>query len=596
MRTSEKEISFKEVLIFVWRYIARAPFALTAVILIVLCQEATGVAMPYVLGNFTNYLALHTTDHTMSFSGAFSYLIGVTLLGLGFWICQICAHFTYDYFLKFPAMRDAAIDAFARVQNLSTDWHVNSFAGATVRKITRGMWAVESFMDMFYGTYLPLFFTITGMIALVTYRWHSMGLLLGFGALLYIIASAYLVRTFVAPTQMHAANMDTRVGATLADTLSCNATVKSFGGEHTENKKFFDIMHRWRDAAWRNYRTHNITNLVQAFLMTALKISLFVMTVALWAAGHATVGDMVFVIGVYNVVSADLRNIGERLRTTQRATSDLTDMVIFAHTPIDIPDIPNALPLRITKATITFDHITFKYQNQKDTAYKNFSLTLRAGERVALVGHSGSGKSTFVKLIQRLYDPQSGRILIDNQDIKQVTQESLRQQIALVPQEPILFHRSLAENIAYGNPKATKKQIEQAAKLAHAHDFITKLPQKYATLVGERGVKLSGGERQRVAIARAMLAATPILILDEATSSLDSESEKLIQDALHTLLQDKTAIVIAHRLSTIKSVDRILVFDKGQIVEEGTHAQLLRKKSGLYRRLYELQAGGFITE
>ena len=217
-------------------------------------------------------------------------------------------------------------------------------------------------------------------------------------------------------------------------------------------------------------------------------------------------------------------------------------------------------------------------------------MAIRPGERVGLVGHSGSGKTTVVKLIQRLYDVNSGRILIDGQDIADATQASLRAQIAIVQQEPILFHRSLAENIAYARPGASQADIERAAKQASAHDFIVSLPKGYGTLVGERGVKLSGGERQRVALARAFLADAPILILDEATSSLDSESELLIQRAMERLMVGRTTLIIAHRLSTVKSLDRLLVFDKGRIVEEGRHEALVRLNGGIYRRLFERQA------
>ncbi|HEV7285216.1 MAG TPA: ATP-binding cassette domain-containing protein, partial [Kaistia sp.] len=237
-----------------------------------------------------------------------------------------------------------------------------------------------------------------------------------------------------------------------------------------------------------------------------------------------------------------------------------------------------------------FEDVTFHYAGHNTPLYKDFDVTIRAGEKIGLVGHSGSGKTTFVKLIQRLYDVTDGRIVIDGQDIAHVTQSSLRGEIAIVQQEPILFHRSLAENIAYARPGASMAEIIAAAKLANAHDFIERLPQAYSTLVGERGVKLSGGERQRVALARAFLADAPILILDEATSSLDSESEALIQEAMERLMEGRTAIVIAHRLSTVRALDRLLVFDRGQIAEEGTHEALVRIEDGIYRKLFERQA------
>jgi ATP-binding cassette subfamily B protein len=240
---------------------------------------------------------------------------------------------------------------------------------------------------------------------------------------------------------------------------------------------------------------------------------------------------------------------------------------------------------------VRFEDVAFHYGGHETPLYQDFSVLIRGGERVGLVGHSGSGKTTFVKLIQRLYDVSGGRILIDGQDIGQAQQQSLRSQIAIVQQEPILFHRSLSENISYARPDASMEEIEKAARLANAHDFIVALPKGYNTLVGERGVKLSGGERQRIALARAFLADAPILILDEATSSLDSESEALIQAAVERLMKGRTSIVIAHRLSTVRSLDRILVFDKGRIVEEGSHAVLIHKPQGLYRRLFERQNG-----
>lgn len=261
----------------------------------------------------------------------------------------------------------------------------------------------------------------------------------------------------------------------------------------------------------------------------------------------------------------------------------------------EIADKPGAHDLAIRRtslsgAEIAFRDVTFRYHAGERTIYDGLSVDIRPGERVALVGASGSGKSTFVKLIQRLYDVERGAVLIDGQDVAQVTQGSLRRAIALVPQDPILFHRSLAENIAYGKPGATREEIVDAARKAYAHDFIAALPQGYDTLVGERGIKLSGGERQRVAIARAILADSPILILDEATSSLDSVSEHFIQKALETLMEGRTTLTIAHRLATIQKAERILVFDQGKIIEEGTHTELLVQPDSRYRHLYEMQA------
>jgi ATP-binding cassette, subfamily B, bacterial len=280
------------------------------------------------------------------------------------------------------------------------------------------------------------------------------------------------------------------------------------------------------------------------------------------------------------------------VRNLQQSVNELDDVVHFHHMPLGLTDAPDAPALRASRGEIVFDHITFRYGNQPRPLYENFELRIAPGEKVALVGQSGSGKSTFVKLVQRLYDPDDGRILIDGQNVARVTQESVRRAISLVPQEPLLFHRSLAENIAYARPEASRDEVVRAARQAHAHAFIERLGQGYETLVGERGVKLSGGERQRVALARAFLADAPILILDEATSSLGSITETLIQSAIAELIRGRTTIIIAHRLSTIRRVDRILVFRNGAIVEQGTHAQMLERAHGYYRELHAIQLQG----
>jgi ATP-binding cassette subfamily B protein len=300
------------------------------------------------------------------------------------------------------------------------------------------------------------------------------------------------------------------------------------------------------------------------------------------------------VLTTYFVVHGYLRDIGQHIHQLQRAVNEMEEMVHLYDQPLGVADAVDAKSLDIAVGEVRFERVTFRYAGHAAPLYRDLNLRIAPGERIGLVGHSGSGKTTFVKLIQRLYDVTEGRIVIDGQNVADATQTSLRSQIAIVQQEPILFHRSLAENIAYARPEASQAQIERAARLANAHEFIGRLPRGYQTLVGERGVKLSGGERQRVALARAFLADAPILILDEATSSLDSESEALIQEAMERLMSGRTSIVIAHRLSTVRAMDRILVFDQGSIVEEGSHEALLNKVHGRYRRLFERQSGGIV--
>jgi ATP-binding cassette subfamily B protein len=395
----------------------------------------------------------------------------------------------------------------------------------------------------------------------------------------------------VAPAASLSNRWDTAMGGMLADAIGANSVVKGFGAEQREDARVGRIVGKWARRTRRTWTLGTIGNLIQALLLWLVRAIVTGGAVWLWWRGEASTGDIVYVLTTYLVIHGYLRDIGQHVHNLQRSVNDMEELVRLHDEPLDVADAPGAPPIAVPRGDIRFEHVHFRYGGHETPLYSDLDVAIPAGQRVGLVGRSGSGKTTFVKLIQRLYDVTGGRVLIDGQDIRAVEQASLRRAIAIVAQEPILFHRSLAENIAYGRPEATMAQIEQAAALANAHDFIARLPRGYRTLVGERGVKLSGGERQRVALARAFLADAPILILDEATSSLDSESEALIQDAISRLMGGRTAIVIAHRLSTVRALDRIMVFDEGRIVEDGRHDQLLGIAGGQYRLLFEHQAG-----
>ena len=590
----KSSVSFRQVTSFVWGYIKQTPWALSFVLLGLLFSMMTEVAMPYYFGKFMDYLALDFSNSETAFNESLKYIAILIFIGISFWLSQLFVALVSDRYLVLPLMRNSTKNIFYRVQRFCTDWHENSFSGATVRKISRGMWATDQFIISFQKNFIPLGLVLMGAIWIMYLRWEIMGILFGVGTVVYSAASLWMTTKFIAPRAREAARQDTNIGAALADNLTCNSTVKSFAREASEDSRFLGVMKNWEYASWQSWKMFSMTAFWQNMVMTLLKISVLLLGAWLWAHGKATVGDMAFLLSTYHLVSGHLRNIGENIRNLQKSVNDMEDMVEFSLLPFDIKDIPKAKELKVPKGAIHFKNITFAYKKKATPIFKDFNLSIAPGEKVALVGHSGGGKTSITKIIQRLYDISSGSLEIDGQNIKNVTQKSLRKHMALIPQEPVLFHRSLTENIKTGNPRATGKDIEKAARLAHAHEFITKLPKQYQTLVGERGVKLSGGERQRVAIARAILADCPLLILDEATSALDSESEKLIQDALHHLWKGKTALIIAHRLSTIKAVDRIIVMEHGQIVEEGTHASLLKKNSGTYKRLYELQAEGFL--
>src|SRR5258707_820623 len=490
-------------------------------------------------------------------------------------------------------MSDVSRDAFMRVQRFSTDWHANSFAGSTVRKITRGMWALDLLNDTILMALAPSLTVLLGSMILLGLHWPSLGAVIAVGTLIYVSMTMMFSVNYIAPAARVSNAWDTKVGGTLADALTCNAVVKSFGAEAREDARLAGVIGRWRVGVRRTWLRYNYPSTAQLAVLLCFRASVIGGAILLWIAGRASPGDVTYVLTSYYIIHAYLRDGGMPIKNLKRSVNDREDWVAIHGEPIGIADAPDARPIDIQGGRIVFDGVTFLYGGHREPLYDGLSVDIRAGERVGLVGRSGSGKTTFVKLGQRLYDVSGGKILIDGQDIAKATQHSLRSQIAIVQQDPILFHRTLAENIAYGRPGASMAAVEQAARLANAHDFILRLPKGYGTLVGERGVKLSGGERQRVAPARAFLADVPVLILDEATSSFDSESEGLIQQAMERLMKGRTSIVIAHRLSTVRSLDRILVFDHGKIVEQGTHATLTARQGGIYRGLFERQATEF---
>ncbi|MDP2598200.1 MAG: ATP-binding cassette domain-containing protein, partial [Candidatus Liptonbacteria bacterium] len=311
-----------------------------------------------------------------------------------------------------------------------------------------------------------------------------------------------------------------------------------------------------------------------------------------WQQSVVTLGTFVLIQLYIIGLGSRLWNFSQIIRDFYGSYADAVEMVEIMKLPHEIKDVLGAKVLKVSAGEVVFKDMSFSFNSTREVL-KKINLSIRTGEKVALVGPSGAGKTTVVRLLMRFYDVTKGAIMVDGQNIREVTLKSLRDAISLVPQDPLLFHRTIMENIRYGKPSATDADVMRAATLAHCDEFIQDLPKKYETYVGERGIKLSGGERQRVAIARAILKNSPILVLDEATSSLDSHSESLIQDALDTLMEKKTVIVIAHRLSTIKKMDRILVMEDGAIIEEGTHRDLARLKRGLYAKLWKLQAGGF---
>ncbi len=573
---------------YVWRYWVRFPRTFAMILTGVVCMTLIDAAVPVVTGRFVDAIASDAAPRDV-WTGLLMVLgFSAAFFSLRFVILQVWLRFAVK------VMRAMVGEVFERVQRFSSEWHANAFAGATVRKISRGMWAYDTFADtsiLALGSGLLTLVFLTGMLTL---HWPQLGGAVAILIALHLAGSYLLATRYVAPASHVHMAADSRIGATMSDAISCNPVVKSFGAEAREDAVFHGVMRDWGGKAVIAWGRQEKMIAFQCLVQVGLMGMLLGMVTLFWSQGQATPGDVVLALTTSFIMDGQLRHSTYHIRNLQQAVNELEDMVLFARMPIGVPDKPKARTFQPGRGDIRFENVRFAYANQPDPIYDRFSLAIEPGERVGLVGRSGAGKSTFVKLLQRLHDLDAGRILIDGQDIAMVTQASLRQSIALVPQDPALFHRTLAENIAYAKPDATRADIVEAAKRAHADEFIRTLPLGYDTEVGERGVKLSGGERQRVALARAFLADAPILVLDEATSSLDSETELLIQDAMEELMRGRTTILIAHRLSTLRDVDRILVFDKGRIVEQGRQADLLAKPQGLFKSLHETQAAGLI--
>jgi ATP-binding cassette, subfamily B, bacterial len=583
--------AIRVVLPFVFQHWLKQPVNAAIVATSLLGATAADLFMPVFSGRLVDAMTLGAQDLAARHAAYVAFGAIVTL-GLASMILRLIGLRAIIPF-TLQIMSDVAREAFTRVQRFSTDWHANSFAGSTVRKITRGMWALDLLNDTILLALLPSLVVLLGSMVLLGLHWSSLGAVIGIGAAIYLPTIVALSTRYIAPAARVSNAWDTRVGGTLADAMTCNAVVKSFGAEAREDNRLARVINRWRARVRRSWMRYIYSATAQLAMLLCLRASVIGGALLLWIAGRASPGDVTYVLTSYYIIHAYLRDVGMHINNLQRSVNDMEELVAIHDQTIGITDAPGAVPIDIRGGRIAFENVTFHYGGHRAPLYDGLSVEIRAGERVGLVGRSGSGKTTFVKLVQRLYDVSGGRILIDGQDIATVTQQSLRSQIAIVQQDPILFHRSLAENIAYGAPGASATAIERAARLANAHEFIMRLPKGYGTLVGERGVKLSGGERQRVALARAFLADAPVLILDEATSSLDSESEALIQQAMERLMKGRTSIVIAHRLSTVRSLDRILVFDRGEIVEQGAHTVLTARSGGIYRGLFERQVTEF---
>jgi len=483
---------------------------------------------------------------------------------------------------------------FKYLQFHSHRYFVTHFAGSLANRIsevsTSCLHALWTIVFTFYPLIIQslvaliILYSASEKLALVLFVWLS----------IYTSVSIFLARKCQVYSQNFAAARS-KVSGQIVDSVTNMMNTKMFArgnyeGDYLTDYIDFEIMHAkktfWFMEKMRWFQFISAMILLIAMVTYALEI---------WSEGGMTVGEFSMVAGIAIMLIEAARGLSRSFLEFFEYIGNISDGVSVFIQPHEIVDIANAKKLNIDKAEINFDHVNFTY-HEGFNVFNQLNIKIKAHQKVGLVGFSGSGKSTFVNLLLRLFEPNQGEITIDGQNILKVTQDSLRENISMIPQDPVLFHRSLMENIRYGKLDASDDEVIEAAKKANAHDFILQTEQGYDSLVGERGVKLSGGQRQRVAIARAILKDSPILVLDEATSSLDSVTEKKIQLGLERLMKNKTVVVVAHRLSTISGMDRILVFDEGAIIEDGNHQALLKNESGHYSKLWNMQAGGFLPD
>ena len=491
--------------------------------------------------------------------------------------------------------QDISEQVFRHLLSQSLDFHANNFGGSLVSQTNK---LLNGYVRIQDSTIYQVYPMLWGFIWAIVILWPKAPLYSIFLAVLIVVflSISMLLARSIFQHLARAAAAESRETGQLADAITNIGVIKSFAQRDYETSRFHETTSQTRKYIKHFARAHQRqTNMMGVMNRVIIGGSLVVALISV-IEHHAEVGTAFLIFSYTATIAEQLFEFGNAtLRSYNRALSDAREMAMKLSQEPSVKDPRVPERLAIHDGAIAFENVTFIHSGADDAIFEKFNIDIRPGEKIGLVGHSGSGKTTFTRLLQRFSDIQDGAIRIDGQDISQITQEDLHRVIAYVPQEPLLFHRSVRENIAYGKLDADEKAVKAAAKFAHAHEFILTLPGSYDTLVGERGVKLSGGQRQRIAIARAMLKDAPILVLDEATSALDSESEVLIQDALWKLMEGRTAIVIAHRLSTVQKMDRIVVLDGGKIVEEGTHKQLLAKK-GIYAKLWAHQSGGFLDE
>lgn len=572
-------------------YKGQFSFGVFGAIMGVLAQD---IIPPFIVSRaFTLLQSSYSSDTPIDPGTLTPYLVGFTvsmLIGLAFWRLQGYAVWQFEI----KGQRDLILRVFKHLSLQGSKFHADRFGGALVSQTTKLIGAYERLMDEFIWNIVPGVTTFIASLAILFVVSYKFALILLAVVALYIAIMTWRVKHQF-PFNRREAETESLRTAALADAISNIGNIRAFAHEKHEYDRFGDsaekVRKAYHDLAIESFKNDSISHT----MTNTLRAVAFVFGVYAVLNFDANAGVLYLVVAYTTSIVDRLWQFSRIVRNINRAFGDAAEMteILELEPEIKDPEIPEAV--RIRRGSIVFSNVQFTHDGKNKQLFAGLNLNIKEGEKVGLVGPSGGGKTTLTGLLMRFMDIQSGEILINGQNIADIRQADLREHISYVPQEPILFHRSLRDNISYGELDASDRTIEAVAKLAHAHDFIKDLPEGYDTMVGERGVKLSGGQRQRVVIARAMIKNAPILVLDEATSALDSESEVLIQDALWKLMERRTAIVIAHRLSTIQKMDRIIVLENGSVVEQGSHKDLLRL-DGTYAKLWAHQSGGFIED
>jgi len=549
-------------------------------VLLLLAGSMLTAIQPYFYKIFVDNLA--SLDYQLLLKILLAY-IGVRLLDN---LASVATYYWGDKIL-IPAAKEARIKVFAQVQDLDFAYHTEKNTGSLISAFKRGD---NAFFEVFHNLMSLFRIAIIFVVMLVSFagidRWVSLPLVA------VLLVNIFLIRYLILINMRRRKEFneaEDEISAIITDNLINFETVKYFAKESWERwrlKKSFGV---WADKLWRFANSFRLMDIsLGALSNLGIGVILFMGLLRL-VSGQITAGDFVLILGFVNSFFPRLFEMFFNLRNLTSRQVDLERYFQVLDKPVLVKDPANPVSLKKVRGEIAFVDVDFSYPGGKEGAVADFSLTVRPGETVALVGVSGAGKSTIIKLLMRFYDVDRGEILIDGVNIKELTKNDLRALIGIVPQEPILFNDTIAYNVGYGLGQQNLTKIKAAAKMANLADFIDSLPKKYQALVGERGVKLSGGQKQRLAIARMILANSQIIVFDEATSQLDSESEKLIQESFWQAKEGKTAIIIAHRLSTVRRADKIVVLKDGRIVEIGSHQNLLRRKKGIYRHLWQIQ-------